>query len=331
MLPSTASPLPFPGRFCLIHGPRKGGTTLLQSLLDSADGLMMRPGELKLKRLYVPRMMGLEDDGQIFAELSDWYNGSDQYYGDLGTQYRAALDAGIAAGLPVHQLVALELEQLRVRLAPDVVPAARLVIAFKEVGGRLDAVLQATRLLFPRLKVVLICRSPLAVSSAIYRSRRRRGQRMGLRSLVQQALEPWQVLLRQMRLFGCPGLFFLSYESLVQDPPAAAGRLERFLELPAGTLNFEATTLFGRPTTSRTASRDTSRVFLSEAPWQRGLVPTEILLVLLAMVWFRLRLLCLAAAGLHPWLGYRSFARAVEAAAVGTDTRNEPASAGGDF
>lgn len=304
-IPASSRPQP---RFCLVHGPRKAGTTMLQALLDTPDRLLMRPGELKLKRLYVPRMLGLEDQAAIFREISDLHSGEYTHDGDPGEAYRSALSDAIGQGAAVDALVTLEVLEMRRRLAPQLPPVEPDWIAFKEVGGRLDTVLHAARLLFPRLKVVLICRSPQAVSSAIYRSRRRRGQRMGLRSLLQQAVEPWQVLLRQMVLAGAPGLFLLSYEDLVQDPAAAAARLEAFLELPVGSLSFDATTQFGRPTTSRTASVDTSAVFVSQAPWQRGLSPLEVLLVLAAAGYFRLRLLLLVLAGRRRWLSYRAFA-----------------------
>ena len=310
VLPSSGLP---DLRFCLVHGPRKGGTTMLQGLLDSQDHVLMRPGELKLKRLYVPKMLEFVSPAEIFAAISDLYNGGDNYHGELGDAYRDVLGEAMARGASLHELVTLEVLELRRCLAPELPPAECEVVAFKEVGGRLNQVLQAALLLFPRLKAVLITRSPMEVSSAIYRSRRRRGQAMGLRSLMQQAVEPWQVLLSQMPLLGAPRICILSYESLVQDPPRAAARLEAFLELPPSSLRFEATTLFGRPTTTRTASIDSSRVFVSRVPWYRGLSPLEVMLVLFAAAYFRLRLLFLCLLGERRWATYRGFVRALEA------------------
>jgi hypothetical protein len=272
----------------------------------------MRPGELKLKRLYVPRILSLDSKGEIFSAISDWYNGRDQYFGDLGPEYRKAVASGIQQGFGVDRLVQLETELLRNHLAPGNYGADPQVFAFKEVGGRLEMVLLAARLLFPRLKIVLIVRSPMAVSSAIYRSRRRQRQSMGLRCLVQQAVEPWQVLLSQMHLFGAPGIFFLSYEALVRDPQAVAVGLERYLSLEPGSLHFHETTLFGRSVTSRTASVDTSRVFVSNAFWMRGLHFAEILIVILSASYFRLRLFGLASICGLKWKGYGAFAREID-------------------
>ena len=40
----------------LVYGPRKSGTTLLQSLLDGGEQMLMLPGEAKIKFLFEPRV-----------------------------------------------------------------------------------------------------------------------------------------------------------------------------------------------------------------------------------------------------------------------------------
>jgi hypothetical protein len=306
---------PLTPTFVLVHGPRKGGTTMLQGLLDTPGRLMMRPGELKLKRLYVPKGIKFNDQGALFAAISDTYNGRDTYYGDPGASYRSTLDAAIHRGTSVADLVTLEVLEMRRALAPQLASVEPELIAFKEVGRRVlqPSVLQAARLLFPRLKVVLITRAPWAVASAVYRERRRRRKAMDFSDLLKQAVEPWQVLFSQMALADAPLLLLLSYEALVLDPPRAAARLETFLELPSGTLDFVATTEFGKPTTTRTASVDASAVFVSQARWYNRLNLLQVTVIVLTASVFQLRLLLMVLIRRSRWTTYRDFTRAVDA------------------
>lgn len=51
----------------LLLGPRKSGTTLLQSLLDGAGGLIVLPGEMKLKRLSDFESLDAKDRGEYYV------------------------------------------------------------------------------------------------------------------------------------------------------------------------------------------------------------------------------------------------------------------------
>lgn len=252
-------------RGVLIYGPRKGGTTLFQNLLDGGDHLFVYPTELKLK-------WHLRDGGKssrdrflsrsLVPETSSPHLSQDRYRECWASAQRAQKIQGL------EQLLRYEaLAVFRACMRP---PSDVRMWGAKEVGGPTSEIVDAWREMFPKGKVLLILRDPRMVTRAVLTDRRRKRQRLSLRQIFYEALDPVRVLAAQARLIEDEDVLAVTYDDLVSNTPDVMRRVAEFLGIPFHE-RFLSPTVFAESVVVRTASRRTTAIFRSQASWTSGL------------------------------------------------------------
>lgn len=271
-------------RGVLIYGPKKGGTTLFQNLLDGSERLLVYPTELKLNRFF-----RRPDRLRTIAAYLDnsWVPGVET---ELLSKPRYM-------ELWAHAIRRQELKGLAELTRYDAFAVARSKVGSaegyrmwctKEIGGETDTVLDAWRDMYPKGKTILILRDPAMVTRARLNDRRRKKIHLSLRKIVDYTLDPLRVVKTQAKRLGDADTLGIAYEDVVADTPGAMARVARFLDIPYDPV-FERPTLFGEPVVVRTSSKRTTSVFRSKASWRQGLTLREIVIVSLARAYARLR------------------------------------------
>ncbi len=273
------------GKAVLIYGPRKGGTTLLQNLLDGGDEIFVYPTELKLKVL-IREVSGPDDARQRYNALSVTRNST---FPNFNTeQYGLSMDSPEPDG--DHTLAALLCDDIAkawgAQLKP--VPERPCMWAIKEVGGDARAIIAAWRNLNFDNRVILILRDPRMVTRSVITERRRRKVSLGTWELFQQVLESTRNLYHQLDLVGKPGICAITYEDLVANPEKMMRHVAGFLGVEYSPA-FHRPSIFGCPVVTSTASVQTNEVFLVERNWYDDLTFFERL-----VVWGSYRALCTA-------------------------------------
>ena len=261
-------------RGVLVFGPRKGGTTLFQNLLDGSDEILVYPNELKLK----------------------WFTRKPVRMGDVEAYYgKSRIPRVESAALSLDRYHALWREALeRRRLAgiADFVrydawavhescsrpPAEPRMWAAKEVGRDIRDVVALWRSMFPEARTLFITRDPLMVTRAVLNDRRRKDRRLSLAAIAHEVLEPMKVVTAQARMLDAPDIHAVAYEDLVADTHAVMAGVARFLGVAPNPV-FETPTTFGEPVVVRTSSRKTTSVFKPAQSWKEGLTRREIAVV----------------------------------------------------
>jgi len=168
----------FMTRPVLVYGPRKAGTTLLQSLLDGGSSLLMLPDELKLKyitrtswgkkqkparwfvqngRSFFPGIFRINDDGGTVT-----VNPGNKFAGLDRPQLEEILDldiyaSGLKSLLDRDPSDVAELIRSDVRAFADALrtkPVEAVCWGSKEVGGSPDRVTSLYRRCFPEGRIV---------------------------------------------------------------------------------------------------------------------------------------------------------------------------------
>lgn len=282
----------------LIYGPRKGGTTLFQNLLDGAEELFVYPAELKLKFLaHTPLLSPAEYFSQSKVPANNpavmprvgadgaWnpdayfrhtreYNVSPAAFDR--SSYEAAWKSGADARLPVADLIRRDairvIENSRYRLSKP------RMWCVKEVGGHSARVLQLWKSIFPQGRLLLLARDPLMVVRSVLQDRRRVGQRPSIWNIIKQTYDPAAVNATIAGLAGQKDVFVVRYEDLVADPRATMTRVAGFLGIPF-TKSMTTPTLLGDSVVVRTSSRVEKKIFISGARWMDDLTLREKLVV----------------------------------------------------
>lgn len=270
-------------RGVLVFGPRKGGTTLFQNLLDGSDEILVYPNELKLK----------------------WFTRKPVRMGNIEAYYgKSRIPRVESAALSLERYHALwreALERRRMTGIADFVrydawavcescsrpPAAPRMWAAKEVGRDVRDVVGLWRSMFPEARTLFITRDPLMVTRAVLNDRRRKGRRLTLTEIAYETLEPMKVVTTQARMLDAPDIHAVAYEDLVADTPGVMAGVARFLGVPPNPV-FETPTTFGEPVVVRTSSRKTTSVFRPAPSWKEGLTRREIAVVAAVRVVARL-------------------------------------------
>lgn len=281
----------------LVYGPRKAGTSLLQSLLDGHPEILMTPGELKLKHLvhrgflepeerashYYRRGRSFfpEDLSEVGAdELLDRMfstlstsEAEDRF--DAETYRKRSLEArDERAGFPelIDRDFANFAEAARERTDPRYHGA-------KEVGagGRTRYILNYVNAHFDEARFVLILRRPKFILSSITRARRRDGNPMKLRKFLREWFNTNRVIhhLGDPELLGSDRVHVLFYEALVTETAETMRDVADFLDVEFTDSLHEPTQL-GVTSKVKTSSKDEKKVFSESAEdWTRGLTYTE--------------------------------------------------------
>lgn len=281
----------------LVHGPRKGGTTLVQGLLDTPE-LAMLPGELKLKRAALhagrsaegftqdyltqgrstfktlwevgdglelcdePSLLGL--DAEATAEQLDteaYAAAMSELLADPISSYRAALEHDATAFVDARQ--------------DDVQP---LRWGAKEVGTPVESVVATFFEAFPDGYLVHVARDPRMVVRAIIRDRRRRGISLSVRQILLESMQARHMQTFSRLLRDAERVLVVAYEDLVADVEAETKRIAEFVGLPWSEA-WTRPSVCGRESVVVTASQATSGVFQDDATWRDGLTLREVAIV----------------------------------------------------
>lgn len=282
----------------LIYGPRKGGTTLFQNLLDGGRHVFVYPAELKLKyftdvselspseyfsntkvptnsRIAVPKSTSDGDwDAEAYFRHSRKYSVSAAAFDRAAyeAQWKADPDTRLAVGDLIRRDAIRVFENSRFR---GVEPRGWCA---KEVGGNSRRILHLWRRIFPKGRLLLISRDPRMVVRSILQDRRRVKQRLSLWNLLKQVYEPLAVNAAIAELAGNPDVHVIRYEDLVRDVRGVMKSVAAFLDIPFDEI-FTRPTLLGDDVVVRTSSRVEKSVFVSAARWTDGLTSREKLVV----------------------------------------------------
>jgi hypothetical protein len=292
----------------LIYGPRKGGTTLYQNLLDGGAEVFVYPAELKLKYLARTPVLAATDYHALVKlptnkpkDMNDIGRGDrwnpQAYFVHTrehtvsSSQFdRAGYDADWSndesGESPVGDLVRKDIVRVY-RNCPVRLKPPRMWCA-KEVGGRPSTVLNLWKQIFPEGRLLLLARDPLMVVRAVLKDRRMVGERPSIWNIMKQTYEPMAVNASIAEHLNSDRTFALCYEDLVKDTPGSMKALARFLGIDYGTFLTEPTIL-GQKVVVRTSSRVDQEVFVSDARWTDGLTLRERAIISVTSCILRLR------------------------------------------
>ena len=291
----------------LIYGPRKGGTTLFQNLLDGGREVFVYPAELKLKYLALtpaltpkdylalskvpankPRTMNGSGRGEKWDPAA-YFVHTREYSISLSKFDRAGYDADWnndeSGESQAGHLIRKDI--LRIYKNCPVRPIQPRMWCAKEVGGRPSAILNLWKQAFPEGRLLLLARDPLMVVRAVLRDRRMVGERPSIWNIMKQTYEPMAVNASIAGQLESGGAFALCYEDLVKDTPGSMKALARFLGIEYGAFLTEPS-IFGQKVVVRTSSRVDQKVFLSDAKWTDGLTLRERTIISVTMRILRL-------------------------------------------
>jgi hypothetical protein len=257
----------------LIYGPRKAGTTLLQRLVDGSS-LYVYPTELKLKKLVSARWSS--KDGLVEKYLQSSLllktNGERFDVSHLVAQIRQRLPKATS----LREMILTDISAA-ITASP---PGKWTGWAVKEVGGDFDAILNDWKKMFPDSKVLVIVRSPFYVSRSVFRDRRRKNIRLGVRSIIQQIIKPWQVIEAIGTHAKRSDLHLVYYDDIVSDTEAQMRSIAEFLGIDfVAAMTYP--TLFGEPVVVGTASRPDKSIFREQTGFLSELTATEATLLIL--------------------------------------------------
>jgi hypothetical protein len=285
----------------LVYGPRKAGTTLLQSLLDGGSAMLMLPDELKLKYMVRPDWPFGKPAAAWFIErgrsfFGRWFRiapdgrtvertGDAAVAGLTGEQVSGILDPdAYAAGL--GELLARGVEDPGELMRGDarafmaalkIDKASYRGWASKEVGGDPAKVTALFLRSFPEGRVVYLVRQPEFIVRSIIMDRRRKGKAMSLRGILHECRDAQNVV-NFGHAHASRGGLVVSYETLTADTQRVVNRLCDELGLPHDPVHEGPTTL-GQAVVVITSSRQTTKVFRQEADWKKDLTAREVLAI----------------------------------------------------
>lgn len=248
----------------LIYGPRKGGTTLLQRLMD--DGVSFcHPSETKIKMFpKLKRVLDRHRDAAIgFSDVEKFFPiAYEQEMGLDVARYRQNVLDGLKGIADVKSYIELHVQAVREAASgPGASGQAIAPFMIKEVGGNTAYVIRAFLEAYPNGRVVSIMRDARRVTRAVFRERRRRNVRLSLFEMIHEVVDPLLVNRAQRKLRGHDRVVTLRYEDLVADVQGQMDRVLEFCELPRSQIHY-GPTFQGRPVVVNTSSRETSDVFL---------------------------------------------------------------------
>ena len=266
----------------LIYGPRKSGTTLLQSLIDGHSEITMFPGEFKIKeffKLYQNDRMWKEKYVKIAHSIYKNQSKTEQdhqiinnffsfnsYYEELKRKSKDSAD--------LKSLIDLESNIFSQHLGKNT-----QYLGYKEVGGNTEFIVFLFKILFPDSKIILLKRNPKSVVSSIIRDRKKKGSIITVNSIIGELLEAYRInryidLINNLNI----GVFTLNYEDIISNTEERLVKVADYLELEFETILTVPTTL-GTNTIVKTSSKKTEKVEKLTKSWKTGLSIMQILLI----------------------------------------------------
>lgn len=271
----------------LIYGPRKGGTTLLQRLIDN-ELVFSHPSETKLK-FYSQLQNQIKADRQVGNFRYDDY----KKYFRITYQDELEIDQIRYEKIVISGLVNLStpkdyvLLHLRATLeASDVIDASNKKLFIKDVGGNTKNIFENFFDGFPSGKIVSIRRNSKWVTRAVLKDRNRRGIQLNFYEKIAEIIEPIKVDRIQKRYFNKPNVLTINYEELTENTQDIMRKVMGFFDA-----NFSENNVFptinGERTVVLTSSRNTNKVFTKKGiRLSDGISKTDVLLIHLGPMFY---------------------------------------------
>jgi hypothetical protein len=282
----------------LVYGPRKGGTTLLQSLLDGGQDVVMLPGELKLKWLAQRTQLSPQQFAEYYAQrgrldfqfllqrdernqvLKPLRAKPSYHFASFSTEqtnqiFDPARYAHSLEELRHQTFDASTHEALASQILTQDVDAFIAALktpnpnwktwGSKEVGGDTRVVLED--------KIVFLVREPVFVVRSIITDRRRKNQTMSAGQIWRECREAQNIISAAFEYSHRE--LMVTYENLTTDVESEMKRVAEYLGISDEKCLTNPTTL-GIEMIVRTASREEKGVFKQSPDWRTNLTPREI-------------------------------------------------------
>lgn len=298
----------------LVYGPRKGGTTLVQNLLDGGSSMLMVPGELKLKSFVrKPRQAQIDPAGLFLTRGRSIFPALLQ--GDPAARPSSG-QLNQAGGLSIHQLseifdvggYAARISEIRSDKGTDIgtliktditafsaalrdLPVTSKRWASKEVGGDPTKILELFRRHFPQGQVVFVVRQPEFILRSILLDRKRKGKRMSIHGILRECQDAQRIINYGYER-ACREDLVVAYEQLTANVSAEIKRVCGGLGIPFEEILTKPTTL-GQPVVVSTSSHQTKDVFRQPTRWQKDLTWRQVMVIrcfqIFAPLWYSVK------------------------------------------
>lgn len=196
-----------------IYGPRKSGTTLVQSLLDGHEDMFVRPLEVKFPWLCL-------NDKLIPSYAEDYF----EFFAPAHTEILERCNLGsyyIHGYMRSHQIdtftdvIKLELDALMQASGSE----GRRICPMKDLGGSADQTIAYFRQNFGfDSKVIAIHRDPLMIVKSLLRDRARKNIKVSRKWVFQKIAEAFRVDQEIKKQEDNAHTFIIKYEELVLNP-----------------------------------------------------------------------------------------------------------------
>ncbi len=237
----------------LVYGARKNGTTLLQSLIDGGNELMMVPGELRIKQLYdkdfcedvVRKKFYFSKGRSMFAkcfseEKSGNYMLNNEYH--IGTLSQNEINRQFDIETYLKKLRSLfQRKDMTIKDIIDFdVSAYKDSLlnkksykywASKTVGGNPDIIIPYFKALYPNAKFIFITRDPKFIIRSIFRNRRRKNVKLSFKDMFLQCRSAYRVVKYLSQCDNWENCILVSYEKLVSQTTIEMKRIADFLNI----------------------------------------------------------------------------------------------------
>ncbi|MEX1013636.1 MAG: sulfotransferase [Candidatus Paceibacterota bacterium] len=245
----------------LIYGPRKGGTTLLQRLIDS-ELVFCHPTETKLK-FYSQLQNQVNADKQTgnftFDNYKKYFRIKYQDVIDFDQiRYEEIIISGLAGIGSLKEYVLLHL--YATIEASNVIEVNNRKLFIKDVGGNTKYIFENFLGGFPSGKIVSIRRNPKWVTRAVFKDRTRRSINLNLSQKIAEIIEPIKVDKTQKKYLNNPNILTINYEELTEHTHDIMKKVMTFFDVKFSENNVFPT-INGERTVVITSSRNTDQVF----------------------------------------------------------------------
>jgi len=264
----------------LILGPRKGGTTLLQRLLDGAV-IYVYPAELKIKLLLADTWVSKRNLIEKYRTLNRLRH--EDLPGFNSKKYNELLEKSASCADSLRDLIICDL--VAAIASSPCLMTDYCGWAVKEAGGDIDRIFSDWKMMFPDAKVLMIVRNPPFVTRAVFRSRRKKHKKLSVRTLLKQAIDPWRVFIKQSRYAKRDDTLIISYDCLVADTAKVMRKVCKFLSVEYGD-TFCRPTLFGKDTIVKTSSRRLPYVYMDKSRLWKDMTMAEMTVTLCAWLFY---------------------------------------------
>ncbi len=276
----------------LIYGPRKGGTTLLQRLIDNSS-VYSHPSETKLK---LKMFSKLQKQIVIDSHLDEFSFEPYKKYFPLRYEHELGIDRHRYEKIVIDGLkkVKLHRDYVLLHLRASIEASTKLQsdkkhLFIKDVGGNTEYVFTSFLDGFPSGKIVSIRRDPKWTARAVLTDRTRRDIHLNVYEKIAQILAPISVDKLQKRYLHHQNILTIRFEELTADTWNNMQRVMAFFDA-----KFEEENVFptidGTRTVVLTSSKNTNTVFSNKNKrLSDGISKLDFLLIHLGPLFYHLR------------------------------------------